>query len=71
MQSHPFSLNSTYQTIVDSYLQLTVEEKYAYCDVVALGNLMMEVGEKTVNYDTRLNVFYFFSFKVGLLTLRI
>ena len=71
MQSHTFSVNSTYQVIVDSYLQLTIEEKYAYCDVVALGNLMMEVGEKTVNYDTRLNVFYFFSFKVGLLALRI
>ena len=59
MQSQPFSINSTYQTVVDSYLQLTVEEKYAYCDVVALGNLMMGVDENVVNYDTRLNVFYF------------
>ena len=59
MQSHPFNINSTYETLVDSYLQLTVEEKYAYCDVVALGNLMMGVGEKAVNYNTRLNVFYF------------
>ena len=60
MQSHQFSINSTYQIVVDSYLQLTVEEKYAYCDVVALGNLLTGVGEKTVNYDTRLKVFELF-----------
>jgi len=73
MQSLPFSVNSTYEIIVDSYLQFTDEEKYAYCNVEALGNLIMGVGEKAVDYHTRLNnlkiasvVFLVFSFLAAL-----
>ena len=54
--SHPFNVNSTYDTIVESYFQFTDEEKYAYCDVEALGNLIMGVDAKAINYETRLNV---------------
>ena len=56
MQTRSFSVNFTYETLVESYLQVTDEEKYAYCDVEALGNLMMGVGENTLNYETRLKV---------------
>ena len=47
--------------IVESYLQLSDEDKFAYCNVEGLGNLIMGVGENTVNFETRLNVFFIFS----------
>ena len=56
--SHPFNANFTYEILVESYLQFTDEEKYAYCDVEGLGNLIMGVGENSVNYETDLNVFF-------------
>ena len=55
--SNPFTINSTYDNIiVDFYLNLTDEEKLAYCDVESLGNLIMDVGDQAMDYNSRLNV---------------
>ena len=57
---------------MESYFQFTDEEKYAYCNVEAMGNLIMGVGENGVDYHTRLNVLWLFlCFEIGLLLLRI
>ena len=59
--SNPFTINSTYDNIiVDFYLNLTDEEKLAYCDVESLGNLIMDVGDQAMDYNSRLNVIWEF-----------
>ena len=73
MQSNTFSLNFTYQNvIVDYYINLTEEEKHRYCDVEALGNLIMNTGDKAIDYGKRLQVISLKTFLlVYLLILRI
>ena len=73
MQSNIFSDNSTYQNIiVDYYINLTEEEKHRYCDVRALGNLIMNKDDKAIDYGKRLQVLRLKTFSLlYLLILRI
>ena len=73
MQSNTFSINSTYKNvIVDYYINLTAEEKHRYCDVEALGNLIMNTGDKATDHGKRLQVITWKAFLlVSLLILRI
>ena len=58
MESKVFSINSTYENIVvNHYISLEDEEKYRYCDLEALGNLIIDEGNKATDYGKMLNVF--------------